>query len=104
MGDQKYSVKCQQLLRELKSTVEGLLISQVANVWSIYGGLNRLHNSVEKIFKHGCVADAENVSALCNNNCVRRYITNIWFLSSTAISSVLYIFLCSQLKIKRIMS
>nr|XP_023021367.1 run domain Beclin-1-interacting and cysteine-rich domain-containing protein-like [Leptinotarsa decemlineata] len=46
--------KYQQLLRDLKSTVEGLLVTQVANVWSIYGGLNRLHNAVEKIFKHGC--------------------------------------------------
>lgn len=58
----QYSIKCQQLLRELKSTVEGLLVSQVANVWSIYGGLNRLHNFVDKIFKHGCVRATENVS------------------------------------------
>jgi hypothetical protein len=44
----------QQLLQSLKGTVEGLLISQVSNVWDIYGGLNRLHGAVEKIFKHGC--------------------------------------------------
>jgi hypothetical protein len=43
-----------QLLRSLKGTVEGLLINQVSNVWDIYGGLNRLHSAVEKIFKHGC--------------------------------------------------
>jgi hypothetical protein len=43
-----------QLLQSLKGTVEGLLISQVSNVWDIYGGLNRLHSAVEKIFKHGC--------------------------------------------------
>ncbi|RZC43316.1 run domain Beclin-1 interacting and cysteine-rich containing protein, partial [Asbolus verrucosus] len=49
-----YVLKYQQLLRDLKNTVEGLLVSQVANVWSIYGGLNRLHCSVDKIFKHGC--------------------------------------------------
>lgn len=42
-----------ELLLLLKGTVEGLLISQVANVWSIYGGLNRLHCAMEKIFKHG---------------------------------------------------
>lgn len=42
----------QQLLRDLKSVVEGLLISQVANVWNVYGGLNRLHSVVENIFKH----------------------------------------------------
>lgn len=40
------------LLLLLKGTVEGLLISQVANVWSIYGGLNRLHCAMERIFKH----------------------------------------------------
>ncbi|KAJ8952104.1 hypothetical protein NQ314_007597 [Rhamnusium bicolor] len=44
----QYSLKYQQLLRDLKSTVEGLLVTQVANVWSIYGGLNRLHNTMEK--------------------------------------------------------
>jgi run domain Beclin-1 interacting cysteine-rich containing protein len=49
-----YVQKYQQLLRDLKTTVEGLLVSQVANVWYIYGGLNRFHCSVEKIFKHGC--------------------------------------------------
>lgn len=42
----------QQLLRDLKSVVESLLLSQVANVWNVYGGLNRLHNVVENIFKH----------------------------------------------------
>lgn len=42
-----------ELLLLLKGTVEGLLISQVANVWSIYGGLNRLHSAMERIFKHG---------------------------------------------------
>ena len=44
----------QRLLQSLKGTVEGLLISQVSNVWDVYGGLNRLHGAVEKIFKHGC--------------------------------------------------
>ncbi|CAG2059493.1 unnamed protein product, partial [Timema podura] len=44
----------QQLLQSLKGTVEGLLISHVSNVWNIYGGLNRLHKAMEKIFKHGC--------------------------------------------------
>ncbi|KAL1491694.1 hypothetical protein ABEB36_012253 [Hypothenemus hampei] len=44
----------QQYLQDLKSTVEGLLVAQVANVWSIYGGLNRLYFCLEKIFKHGC--------------------------------------------------
>jgi hypothetical protein len=44
----------QLLLHSLKGTAEGLLISQVSNVWDIYGGLNRLHNAMENIFKHGC--------------------------------------------------
>lgn len=60
MGDNfDYTPKYQQLLRDLKNTVEGLLVTQVANVWSIYGGLNRLHNTVEKIFKHGCKGSQE---------------------------------------------
>ncbi|OXU29786.1 hypothetical protein TSAR_006955 [Trichomalopsis sarcophagae] len=43
-----------QLLQSLRSTVEGLLTNGVSNVWNVYGGLNRLHNIMEKIFKHGC--------------------------------------------------
>ncbi|XP_070158567.1 run domain Beclin-1-interacting and cysteine-rich domain-containing protein [Polyergus mexicanus] len=42
-----------QLLQSLRSTAEGLLIG-VSNVWNVYGGLNRLHNAMERIFKHGC--------------------------------------------------
>ncbi|GJQ66947.1 hypothetical protein Trydic_g7961 [Trypoxylus dichotomus] len=57
---QQYNTKYQQLLRDLKSTVEGLLFSQVVNLWSIYGGLNRLYVDVEKIFKHGCKVTCEN--------------------------------------------
>ncbi|VEN52479.1 unnamed protein product [Callosobruchus maculatus] len=49
-----YSSKYRQLLCDLKNTIEGLLVTQVANVWTIYGGLNRLHNIMVKIFKHGC--------------------------------------------------
>ncbi|KAK2580933.1 hypothetical protein KPH14_006000 [Odynerus spinipes] len=44
-----------QLLQNLRSTVEGLLIDGIANVWNVYGGLNRLHNAMEQIFKHGCI-------------------------------------------------
>lgn len=43
-----------QLLQSLRSTVEGLLTNGVSNVWSVYGGLSRLHAVVERIFKHGC--------------------------------------------------
>lgn len=60
MGDHfDCTPKYQQLLRDLKNTSEGLLVTQVANVWSIYGGLNRLHNTLEKIFKHGCKGSQE---------------------------------------------
>ncbi|KZC13033.1 PREDICTED: run domain Beclin-1-interacting and cysteine-rich domain-containing protein [Dufourea novaeangliae] len=43
-----------QLLQKLRTTVEGLLVDGVLNVWNVYGGLNRLHNIMEQIFKHGC--------------------------------------------------
>ncbi|KAF5273557.1 hypothetical protein FQR65_LT04555 [Abscondita terminalis] len=58
-----YSSKHKQLLLDLKCTVEGLLVAQVPNVWSIYGGLNRLHNALEKIFKNGCKAICEDNSS-----------------------------------------
>lgn len=54
-----YISKYQQLLRDLKSTVEGLLMTQVANVWSVYGGLNRFHTIVDKIFRHGSKGSEE---------------------------------------------
>ncbi|XP_078046287.1 run domain Beclin-1-interacting and cysteine-rich domain-containing protein rubicon isoform X1 [Augochlora pura] len=43
-----------QLLQNLRTTVEGLLVDGVLNVWNVYGGLNRLHHIMERIFKHGC--------------------------------------------------
>lgn len=48
------SEEYRQILQSLRGTAEGLLINQVSNVWNIYGGLNRLHHVMEKIFKHGC--------------------------------------------------
>lgn len=53
-----------QLLQSLRSTVEGLLTNGVSNVWNVYGGLNRLHNIMEKIFKHGCRIFDSKVSVL----------------------------------------
>lgn len=67
------SSRHQQLLRDLKSTVESLLCGQVTNVWSVYGGLNRLHRALEKIFKLGCKEVGEKVrsifgySHICNS-------------------------------------
>ncbi|KAJ8867204.1 hypothetical protein PR048_030999, partial [Dryococelus australis] len=52
--DEVYQQEYQHLLQALKGTVEGLLISQVSNVWNIYGGLSRLQKAMERIFKHGC--------------------------------------------------
>ncbi|XP_063236877.1 run domain Beclin-1-interacting and cysteine-rich domain-containing protein isoform X2 [Bacillus rossius redtenbacheri] len=52
--DEVYQQEYRQLLQALKGTVEGLLISQVSNVWNVYGGLSRLQKAVERIFKHGC--------------------------------------------------
>ena len=43
-----------QLLQSLRTTVEGLLVDGISNVWNVYGGLNRLHSVMERIFKHGC--------------------------------------------------
>ena len=54
----------EHLLQQLKTTVEGLLASQVSNVWHVYGGLNRLHSVLEHIFKHGCRVFSQNVSCL----------------------------------------
>jgi len=42
-----------RLLRDAKSTVEGLLSMPTANVWSIYGGLKRLSLCLENILNHG---------------------------------------------------
>ncbi|CAH0382427.1 unnamed protein product [Bemisia tabaci] len=44
--------ECRALLQDLRQTIETQLISQVSNVWNIFGGLNRLHPVVLKIFKH----------------------------------------------------
>ncbi|XP_012225046.1 run domain Beclin-1-interacting and cysteine-rich domain-containing protein [Linepithema humile] len=54
MSENVHSKEQWQLLHNLRSTVEGLLIDGVSNVWNVYGGLNRLHNAMERIFKHGC--------------------------------------------------
>ena len=41
------------LLVRIKSTVDGLLASNSVNVWSTYGGLARISDDLEHIFKHG---------------------------------------------------
>lgn len=64
MSDNTHIKEQWQLLQNLRSTAEGLLIG-VSNVWNIYGGLNRLHNAMERIFKHGCRIFDTNVSCVC---------------------------------------
>ncbi|KAL6254653.1 hypothetical protein P5V15_013959 [Pogonomyrmex californicus] len=54
MSENIHSKEQWQLLCSLRSTVEGLLVDGIPNVWNVYGGLNRLHNVMERIFKHGC--------------------------------------------------
>lgn len=68
-----------QLLQNLRSTVEGLLIDGIANVWNVYGGLNRLHNAMEQIFKHGC--------RIFNSNVSKRY---MFFKKQNIIFSLIY--------------
>ncbi|XP_017767901.1 PREDICTED: run domain Beclin-1-interacting and cysteine-rich domain-containing protein isoform X1 [Nicrophorus vespilloides] len=83
MWDDDVHLKHQTLLRDLKSTVEGLLSSQVANVWYIYGGLNRLHVDVVKIFKHGCT-----ITQTGNESDYWRFIKGLqWLQPNTSNSS-----------------
>ncbi|KAL4608186.1 run domain Beclin-1-interacting and cysteine-rich domain-containing protein, partial [Arapaima gigas] len=42
-----------KLLSSLKTTVEGLLSTNNPNVWSRYGGLQRLHKDINNILSHG---------------------------------------------------
>ncbi|XP_061739256.1 run domain Beclin-1-interacting and cysteine-rich domain-containing protein isoform X1 [Nerophis ophidion] len=42
-----------KLLSSLKTTVEGLLSTNNPNVWSRYGGLQRLHKDMNNILSHG---------------------------------------------------
>lgn len=42
-----------KLLSSLKTTVEGLLSTNNPNVWSRYGGLQRLHKDMSNILSHG---------------------------------------------------
>lgn len=42
-----------KLLSSLKTTVEGLLSTNNPNVWSRYGGLQRLHKDMNNILGHG---------------------------------------------------
>uniref|UniRef100_A0AAY4DTT1 RUN domain-containing protein n=1 Tax=Denticeps clupeoides TaxID=299321 RepID=A0AAY4DTT1_9TELE len=45
--------ECWKLLSNLKTTVEGLVSTNNPNVWSRYGGLQRLHKDMNNILSHG---------------------------------------------------
>lgn len=46
-----------QLLGNLKTTVEGLVSANCPNVWSKYGGLERLCRDMQNILYHGLIHD-----------------------------------------------
>uniref|UniRef100_A0AAY4DU05 RUN domain-containing protein n=1 Tax=Denticeps clupeoides TaxID=299321 RepID=A0AAY4DU05_9TELE len=46
-------LECWKLLSNLKTTVEGLVSTNNPNVWSRYGGLQRLHKDMNNILSHG---------------------------------------------------
>lgn len=46
-----------QLLGNLKTTVEGLVSANNPNVWSKYGGLERLCRDMQSILYHGLIHD-----------------------------------------------
>lgn len=46
-----------QLLGNLKTTVEGLVSANTPNVWSKYGGLERLCRDMQNILYHGLICD-----------------------------------------------
>ncbi|XP_071165105.1 run domain Beclin-1-interacting and cysteine-rich domain-containing protein-like isoform X1 [Mytilus edulis] len=49
----KHRLDHHYLINSLKSVVEGLLATHSTDVWSTYGGLNRVTKEVEKILYHG---------------------------------------------------
>ena len=51
------SFRLHKLLIGVKATVEGLLATQSTNVWSTYGGLDRLCNNVEAVLMHQIILD-----------------------------------------------
>nr|XP_057929159.1 run domain Beclin-1-interacting and cysteine-rich domain-containing protein isoform X1 [Doryrhamphus excisus] len=52
-GEAEHRRELWKLLSSLKTTVEGLLSTNNPNVWSRYGGLQRLHKDMNNILSHG---------------------------------------------------
>uniref|UniRef100_A0A2K5N5H6 Rubicon autophagy regulator n=1 Tax=Cercocebus atys TaxID=9531 RepID=A0A2K5N5H6_CERAT len=56
-GRQRLQREHWQLLGHLKTTVEGLVSANSPNVWSKYGGLERLCRDMQSILHHGLIRD-----------------------------------------------
>ncbi|XP_074157600.1 run domain Beclin-1-interacting and cysteine-rich domain-containing protein isoform X1 [Sminthopsis crassicaudata] len=66
-----------QLLSNLKTTVEGLVSANNPNVWSKYGGLERLCRDMKGILYHGLIHD----QVCCQQNDYWQFVKDIRWLS-----------------------
>ncbi|XP_047731221.1 run domain Beclin-1-interacting and cysteine-rich domain-containing protein isoform X3 [Prionailurus viverrinus] len=67
-----------QLLGNLKTTVEGLVSANSPNVWSKYGGLERLCRDMQSILYHGLIHDQE---VCCRQTDYWQFVKDIRWLS-----------------------
>ncbi|XP_046955126.1 run domain Beclin-1-interacting and cysteine-rich domain-containing protein isoform X1 [Lynx rufus] len=67
-----------QLLGNLKTTVEGLVSANSPNVWSKYGGLERLCRDMQSILYHGLIHDQE---VCCHQTDYWQFVKDIRWLS-----------------------
>nr|KAF6383532.1 rubicon autophagy regulator [Pipistrellus kuhlii] len=66
-----------QLLGNLKTTVEGLVSANSPNVWSKYGGLERLCRDMQSILYHGLIHD----KVCCRQTDYWQFVKDIRWLS-----------------------
>ncbi|XP_006869445.1 PREDICTED: run domain Beclin-1 interacting and cysteine-rich containing protein [Chrysochloris asiatica] len=66
-----------QLLGNLKTTVEGLVSANSPNVWSKYGGLERLSRDMQSILYHGLIHD----QVCCRQTDYWQFVKDIRWLS-----------------------
>lgn len=67
-----------QLLGNLKTTAEGLVSANSANVWSKYGGLERLCRDMQSILYHGLIHDQQ---VCCRQTDYWQFVKDIRWLS-----------------------
>ncbi|XP_045707321.1 run domain Beclin-1-interacting and cysteine-rich domain-containing protein isoform X4 [Phyllostomus hastatus] len=67
-----------QLLGNLKTTVEGLVSANNPNVWSKYGGLERLCRDMQSILYHGLIHDQQ---VCCHQTDYWQFVKDIRWLS-----------------------